>query len=92
MAMVDEKYEEALVQGLQEAFSDISDNVALFSDIKDAVLANIPNLDNVLTSGQQTALNTALADLQNIVNGTVFTTVNGKPSHPSHNWRNILGL
>ena len=90
--MAPEKIRECLIQGLKEKFAGI---IALHDDclaIKATVLALEPDLTDVLTPTQITALNTILSDQTTICDSSVYSVVEGKPNHPSHNWRQVLGL
>ena len=51
-----------------------------------------PDITSILTQAQIDALNTMLSDQTTICEGSVYSVIANKPSHPSHNWRRILGF
>lgn len=92
MALHPNKTKECLIQGLKEYHSQIVAAQAGILALKAAVIDLEPDLDSILTPTQQTALTTSINDQAAICEGSVYTFVANKTTHPSHNWRRILGL
>jgi hypothetical protein len=92
MPQADSTILECLIQGLKYHYSGILTHHNGIILLKDTVIGLVPNIDAVLTSGQQTALLTSITDQNNICSSSVYSVIAGKTEHPSHNWRRILGI
>jgi hypothetical protein len=86
------KNKECLIQGLKHYFDIISEAQEGIIVLKNAVIALEPDLSSILTPAQQDALTAVITDQNAICNGSVYSVIEGKTTHPSHRWRRILGL
>ncbi|MCK5610303.1 hypothetical protein KAR91_50995 [Candidatus Pacearchaeota archaeon] len=92
MEYAPEKIKECLIQGLKEYFDNISTAQDGILALKAAVIALEPDLDSILSAPEQAALNSLISDQNTIISSQVYTVIDNKQSHPSHNWRRILDL
>jgi hypothetical protein len=92
MPQAPEKVKECLIQGLKKYFTDIVTAQDGIIALKAAVIGIEPDIDSILTTAQQAALNTLITDQSAICDGTVYSVIENKTSHLSHDWRRILGL